>query len=78
MNKIFDQIAFIVKHEAVGGQGEVLARCLFQIADLVPLCKYANYLVLLFGLVWFGLVWLSRLICSYPYLTFVTFFTSTS
>jgi len=36
------EIAFIVKHEAVGGQGEVLARCLFQIADLVPLCKNSN------------------------------------
>ena len=34
-----------MKHEAVGGQGEVLARCVFQIPDLVAACKYANYLV---------------------------------
>ena len=42
---LFVQVAFFVKHEAVGGQGEVLARCVFQIPDLVAACKYANYLV---------------------------------
>ena len=36
---ISHQIAFFVKHEAVGGQGELLARCTFQIPDLVEACK---------------------------------------
>ena len=40
---MFVQIAFVVKHEAVGGQGEVLARCVFQIPDLVAACRWAKY-----------------------------------
>ena len=40
---VFVQIAFFVKHEAVGGQGEVLARCVFQIPDIVAACRWAKY-----------------------------------
>jgi len=36
------EIAFVVKHEAVGGQGEVLARCVFQIPDLVAACRQSD------------------------------------
>jgi len=39
LDKENKEIAFFVKHEAVGGQGEVLARCVFQIPDLVAACK---------------------------------------
>ena len=39
LKTIFDQISFVVKHKAVGGQGEKLASCLFQIPDLVAACK---------------------------------------
>ena len=52
---LFDQISFIVKHE--GDPEEDLADCVYQIPDLVAACRWANYLLLLSGLVLVLVVW---------------------